>query len=123
MEKEKLILINLEDTSDILVIKEHDFNIKTGSYTGSYNCYVISVEKVIRTNKIETEYFIDFEKCIDECCCRAIVETDLKIINKILKYLKYGEEPKFKNYIFEDKRKNKETRGQLCMDLDTTYWS
>lgn len=119
MDKEKIILISLEDTSDILVINENNSNMKTTRY----NCYVISVEKVIGVNEIETEYFIDFEKCIDECCCRAIVETDLKIINKILRYLKYGEEPKFKNYIFEDKRKNKETRGQLCMDLDTTYWS
>ena len=119
MEKEKLILTNSEDTNDILILIENDLN---GNISRDIY-YVISVEEVIRTNKIETDYFIDFEKCIDNCCCRAIAETDLKILNKILRYLKYGEEPKFKNYIFEDKRKNKETRGQICMDLDTTYWS
>lgn len=119
MDKEKIILISLEDTNDILVINENNSNMKTTRY----NCYVISVEKVIGVNEIETEYFIDFEKCIDNCCFRVMSEADLKIINKIIRYLKYGEKPKFKNYIFEDKRKNKETRGQLCMDLDTTYWS
>ena len=84
MEKEKIILISLEDTNDILVISENNFNMKTTRN----NCYVISVEKVIGVNEIETEYFIDFEKCIDNCCFRVMSEADLKIINKKKRYLK-----------------------------------
>lgn len=119
MEKEKLILINLSDTNDILVMTENNSN----GHIIRDNYYTISVEEVIGIGKIEIEYFIDFKKCIDNCCFRTISETDIKVLNKILRYLKYSEEPKFKKYIFEDKRVNKETRGQICMNLDITYCS